>query len=118
MEEIYHIPAMLKETIDGLAIKPNGVYVDVTFGGGGHSRAILGHLTPTSKPHPTSPQGEEDNPTPGEFYDRPLDARSSGALHPSREGNNPTLTLPSREGRRQWIVYLNILQQGRHHTSY
>ena len=47
MEEIYHIPAMLKETIDGLAIKPNGVYVDVTFGGGGHSRAILNHLTPT-----------------------------------------------------------------------
>ena len=46
MEEIYHIPAMLKETIDGLAIKPNGVYVDVTFGGGGHSRAILNHLTP------------------------------------------------------------------------
>ena len=48
MEAIYHIPAMLKETIDGLTIKPNGVYVDVTFGGGGHSRAILdagaGHL--------------------------------------------------------------------------
>ena len=47
MEEIYHIPAMLKETIEGLAIKPNGVYVDVTFGGGGHSRAILKNLTPT-----------------------------------------------------------------------
>ena len=44
MEEIYHIPAMLKETIEGLAIKPNGVYVDVTFGGGGHSRAILEKL--------------------------------------------------------------------------
>ena len=44
MEEIYHIPAMLKETIEGLAIKPNGVYVDVTFGGGGHSRAILSEL--------------------------------------------------------------------------
>ncbi len=44
MEEIYHIPAMLKETIEGLAIKPNGVYVDVTFGGGGHSRAILGRM--------------------------------------------------------------------------
>ena len=46
--EIYHIPAMLRETIDGLNIQPNGVYVDVTFGGGGHSRAILesncGHL--------------------------------------------------------------------------
>ena len=45
MEAIYHIPAMLKETIEGLAIKPNGVYVDVTFGGGGHSRAILKKLT-------------------------------------------------------------------------
>ena len=44
MENVYHIPAMLKETIEGLAIKPNGVYVDVTFGGGGHSRAILGEL--------------------------------------------------------------------------
>lgn len=48
MSEVYHIPAMLKETIEGLNIKPEGVYVDVTFGGGGHSRAILeagaGHL--------------------------------------------------------------------------
>lgn len=44
MNEVYHIPAMLKETIEGLAIKPQGVYVDVTFGGGGHSRAILGRM--------------------------------------------------------------------------
>ena len=50
MNEVYHIPAMLKETIEGLAIKPQGVYVDVTFGGGGHSRAMMeclqdgGHL--------------------------------------------------------------------------
>ena len=41
MENVYHIPAMLHETIEGLNIKPEGVYVDVTFGGGGHSRAIL-----------------------------------------------------------------------------
>ncbi len=38
---MYHIPALLNETIEGLNIKPNGVYVDVTFGGGGHSREIL-----------------------------------------------------------------------------
>lgn len=44
MNEIYHIPAMLQETIEGLNIKPEGVYVDVTFGGGGHSRAILSAL--------------------------------------------------------------------------
>ena len=41
MNEVYHIPAMLRETIHGLNIQPNGLYVDVTFGGGGHSRAIL-----------------------------------------------------------------------------
>ena len=44
MESIYHIPALLNETIEGLNIKPDGVYVDVTFGGGGHSREILSRL--------------------------------------------------------------------------
>ena len=44
MNEVYHIPAMLQETIEGLNIKPDGVYVDVTFGGGGHSRAILDRM--------------------------------------------------------------------------
>ena len=41
MEEVYHIPAMLNETIESLAVRPDGVYVDVTVGGGGHSRSIL-----------------------------------------------------------------------------
>jgi 16S rRNA (cytosine1402-N4)-methyltransferase len=40
----YHNPVLLKETVDGLNIKPNGVYVDVTFGGGGHSREIMSRL--------------------------------------------------------------------------
>lgn len=44
MKEVYHIPALLHESIDGLNIHPDGIYVDVTFGGGGHSREILNRL--------------------------------------------------------------------------
>lgn len=40
----YHIPALLTETVSGLSIRPDGIYVDVTFGGGGHSRAIIQNL--------------------------------------------------------------------------
>lgn len=40
----YHIPVMLHETVEGLGIHPDGVYVDLTFGGGGHSREIMRHL--------------------------------------------------------------------------
>lgn len=43
-EMTYHVPVMLKESIDGMGIQPNGTYVDVTFGGGGHSREILSRL--------------------------------------------------------------------------
>src|SRR3569833_372222 len=45
----YHTPVMLQECIDGLAIKPAGTYVDVTFGGGGHSREILKQLNNDGK---------------------------------------------------------------------
>lgn len=41
----YHVPVLLNESINGLNIKPDGIYVDVTFGGGGHSREILKHLS-------------------------------------------------------------------------
>ncbi|MHA7056232.1 16S rRNA (cytosine(1402)-N(4))-methyltransferase RsmH [Aquimarina sp. M1] len=45
----YHNPVLLKETVDGLAIKPDGIYVDVTFGGGGHSKEILKRLGANGK---------------------------------------------------------------------
>ena len=45
----YHDPVLLKESVDGLAIKQDGIYVDVTFGGGGHSREILSRLGPEGR---------------------------------------------------------------------
>lgn len=46
---MYHIPVLLHESINGLRINPAGTYVDVTFGGGGHSREILRHLSPEGR---------------------------------------------------------------------
>lgn len=48
-EPVYHIPALLNECIDGLNISPNGTYIDVTFGGGGHSRGIIERLGTNGK---------------------------------------------------------------------
>src|SRR6218665_2316413 len=45
----YHNPVLLKETVDGLNINPDGVWVDVMLGGGGHSKEILRHLGPNGK---------------------------------------------------------------------
>lgn len=48
-EPAYHVPVLLQEVIDGLNVRPDGVYVDCTFGGGGHSKEILTHLSESGK---------------------------------------------------------------------
>ena len=82
MNEIYHIPAMLRETIQGLNIQPDGLYVDVTFGGGGHSRAILEAIRRRAPQNATSVFGDpaeakgERQEAKGKLYsfDQDLDA--------------------------------------------
>lgn len=59
-EEIYHIPALLPETITALDIRPGGIYVDATFGGGGHSRAIMERLDAAEGGHLYSFDQDED----------------------------------------------------------
>lgn len=49
VDQVYHIPALLSRTIESLNIDPSGIYVDATFGGGGHSRAILAVLGPAGR---------------------------------------------------------------------
>ncbi|HBB06199.1 MAG TPA: 16S rRNA (cytosine(1402)-N(4))-methyltransferase, partial [Bacteroides sp.] len=47
-DKVYHVPVLLQASVDGMNIRPGGVYVDVTFGGGGHSREILRRMDDTA----------------------------------------------------------------------
>src|SRR6476620_4556346 len=48
-DAVYHVPVMLKPAVDALVLNPSGIYVDCTFGGGGHSREILSRIGPKGK---------------------------------------------------------------------
>lgn len=103
---------MLKETIEGLAIKPNGVYVDVTFGGGGHSRAILEKLQAPPLP---SPQGEGghlysfdqdieayENAKGGRIISGTTDEAMNSGKNAAEENNEGGAGLKTREQNEEW----------------
>lgn len=86
--EEYHVPVLLKETVDGLVIKPGGIYVDLTFGGGGHSREILRRLQGTGHLY---------------SFDQDQDAQQ-GARSMESEGNF-TFIRSNFRFLRNWMLY-------------
>lgn len=86
--EEYHVPVLLKETVDGLDIKPGGIYVDLTFGGGGHSREILRRLQGTGHLY---------------SFDQDQDAQQ-GARSMENEGNF-TFIRSNFRFLRNWMLY-------------
>ena len=100
MNEVYHIPAMLQETIEGLSIKPDGVYVDVTFGGGGHSRAIIKRL---ASPHP-SPEGKGEK---GRLFSFDQD---KDALQNAIDDERWTFVHSNFRYLRNWMDYYGVEQ--------
>ena len=86
----YHVPVLLRESIDGLAIHPQGIYVDVTFGGGGHSREILSMM---------------DNSCHLYSFDQDADAEANAF-----EDNRFTFVRSNFRYLKNWMRYYNVEQ--------
>lgn len=93
--EVYHIPVLLKETVDGLNIKPDGTYIDLTFGGGGHSREILNRL------------GKD-----GHLYsfDQDLDAQKNALPLKEKYGKKFTFVRSNFRFLKNWMQYYGVEQ--------
>lgn len=94
--DTYHVPVLLKESVDGLDIQPDGVYVDVTFGGGGHSREIMRRL---------GPKGQLFG------FDQDEDAEQNlGSLGNTAQGPRFIFVRSNFRYLRQWMRYHGISQ--------
>jgi 16S rRNA (cytosine1402-N4)-methyltransferase len=90
--ETYHVPVLLKESVDGLRIKPDGIYVDVTFGGGGHSREILARLNNS-----------------GHLYSFDQDADAEENFHPSTsKAQQFTFVRSNFRYLKNWMRYYGV----------
>ena len=91
----YHIPVLLKQSVDGLDIKPGGIYVDVTFGGGGHSREILSRLSPDAHLY---------------SFDQDADAEENASKGEQRLADDNRFTFVRSNFRylKNWMRYYNV----------
>lgn len=100
--ESYHVPVLLRESVAGLNIQPDGIYVDVTFGGGGHSREILSHLT--GKGHLYSFDQDED-------AERNIFSPDKGEKEKTKKGENIenfTFVRSNFRFLKNWMRYYDV----------
>lgn len=91
--EVYHIPVLLKETIDGLNIKPDGIYIDLTFGGGGHSKEILSRLGRNGRLY---------------SFDQDLDAQKNAQPLEETYGSTFTFIRSNFRFLKNWMMYYRV----------
>lgn len=107
--ETYHVPVLLKASVDGLNITPNGTYVDVTFGGGGHSREILSRLGPGGRLFGFDQDADAENNVRTLFPQAPETANGEQPGD-GEAANRPTFTFVRSNFRylKNWMRYHNV----------
>ena len=107
--ETYHVPVLLKASVDGLDITPNGTYVDVTFGGGGHSREILSRLGPGGRLFGFDQDADAENNVRTLFPQAP-EATNGEQPGDGEAANRPTFTFVRSNFcyLKNWMRYHNV----------
>ena len=111
--ETYHVPVLLNDSIDGLDIKPTGIYVDVTFGGGGHSREILSRLGPKGHLYSFDQDADAERNLPQPLQGRGATAEGSaggGVPESNGTGGNFTFVRSNFRYLKNWMRYYGVEQ--------